>query len=252
MRRSQVRSSDRQARLVDALRNALAVAACSTLIACASAPTTDAPQEIAQTGSVERGRDAAGMNGEEMAAALIERRPGDYPEIETDETGFTITEQIRISGEVRGGYQNALQMLAQQRYDEGIALLVEVTEEAPDVTAPHIDLGIAYGRSGDLERAEAALRMAAQLSPGHPIVHNELGIVYRKTGRFAAARASYEKALETYPGFHYARRNLAVLCDLYLADLACALKHYEAYLGSINADAEVEIWIADIRNRLGQ
>jgi Flp pilus assembly protein TadD len=187
-----------------------------------------------------------------MAAALIERRPGDYPEIETDETGFTITEQIRISGEVRGGYQNALQMLAQQRYDEGIALLVEVTEEAPDVTAPHIDLGIAYGRSGDLERAEAALRMAAQLSPGHPIVHNELGIVYRKTGRFAAARASYEKALETYPGFHYARRNLAVLCDLYLADLACALKHYEAYLGSVNADAEVEIWIADIRNRLGQ
>jgi hypothetical protein len=43
-----------------------------------------------------------------------------------------------------------------------------------------------------------------------------------------------------------------VLCDLYLADLDCALRHYTAYLQSVVDDAEVEIWVADIRNRLGQ
>lgn len=184
--------------------------------------------------------------------AAMERKRGDYPEIEVGETGFTITEQVRIGGDVRADYQEALQLLRQERYEEGIPLLVAVTEEAPDVTAPYINLGIAYERSGDLERAEAALETASTLSPTHPIVHNELGILYRKTGRFAAARASYEKALATYPGFHFARRNLAVLCDLYLADLDCALENYEAYMESVVEDEQVAIWIADIRNRLGR
>jgi tetratricopeptide (TPR) repeat protein len=185
-------------------------------------------------------------------APVVERRRGDYPKIETDETGFTITEQVRIGSDVREDYDAAVRFLRQEQYELGIERLVAVTEKAPEVTAPYIDLGIAYAASGDLERAETALQTAARLSPGHPIVHNELGILYRKTGRFAAARESYEQALATYPGFHFARRNLAVLCDLYLADLDCALRHYQAYLDSVGDDEEVAIWIADISNRLGR
>lgn len=187
-----------------------------------------------------------------MTELLAARRRGDYPEIEANATGFTITEQVRIGGDVRADYERALGLLRQDRYAEGIALLEAVTEAAPDVTAPYIDLGIAYGRAGDLERAEAALETAALLSPDHPIVHNELGILYRRTGRFDEARESYEKALDVFADFHFARRNLGVLCDLYLADPGCALTHYSAYLASAPDDAEVAIWVADLRNRLGQ
>ena len=173
-------------------------------------------------------------------------------EITPDATGFTVTQEIRVSGDVRADYENALRLLAQQQYAQGIALLVKVTESTPAAIAPHIDLGIAYSRSGDLDRAEASLEKALAINPDHPIANNELGMVYRRKGRFADARASYEKALAVYPSFHFAHRNLAILCDLYLMDLGCALTHYEAYSQAVPGDQEAVKWIADLRNRTGQ
>jgi Flp pilus assembly protein TadD len=169
-----------------------------------------------------------------------------------EQLGFTITEKARISANVRLDYNEALALLEQGRFDEGIALLELVADAAPELSAPRIDLGIAYHRAGSLEAAEKQLLLALDSNPDHPIAHNELGIVYRKSGRFAESRQSYESALAIYPGYHYARRNLAVLCDLYLVDLNCALDNYEAYMATVHEDDEAAMWIADIRNRLGQ
>jgi len=169
-----------------------------------------------------------------------------------DEIGFTITEEVRISSDVRTDYQDALNLFEQGQHEQGIVLLQRVVGEAPQLSAPHIDLGVAYHRAGNLDKAEAHLQKALELSPEHPVVHNEMGIVYRKTGRFDEARYSYEKALAIYPGFHFARRNLAVLCDLYLADLDCALANYQAYIQTAPDDEEAAIWIADISNRIGK
>ena len=146
----------------------------------------------------------------------------------------------------------ALSYLQQGRFDEGIVLLEKVAEAAPELSAPRIDLGVAQHRAGDLEAAESSLLRALESNPEQPIAHNELGIIYRKTGRFDEARKSYESALAVYPGFHFARRNLAILCDLYLADLECALENYEAYMKTVPSDEEASMWIADIRYRLDQ
>lgn len=173
--------------------------------------------------------------------------------IEIEEAvGFTITEKARISNNVRADYEQAVAFLEQGRFDEGVALLEAVARAAPHLSAPHIDLGIAYHRAGDLEAAERNLKLAVESNPDHPIAHNELGIVYRKTGRFAEARQSYQAALDIYPGYHYARRNLAILCDLYLADLNCALQNYEAYMATVPGDDEASMWIADIRLRIAR
>lgn len=169
-----------------------------------------------------------------------------------DSVGFTITEEARVSNDTRVNYDRALALLDQGQLDQGIQLLESVAEAAPELSAPRIDLGIAYERAGDLEAAEKNLKLALESNPDHPIALNELGIVHRKTGHFAEAKQDYEAALAIYPGYHYARRNLGVLCDLYLDDLNCALTQYEAYMKTVPGDDQVTIWIADIRNRLGQ
>jgi len=183
--------------------------------------------------------------------ALAAKRPPKV-EITPDATGFTVTQEIRVGGDVRADYDQALRLLAQQQYAPGIALLVKVTEAAPAAIAPHIDLGIAYARTGDLDRAEASLGNALAINPDHPIANNELGMVYRRKGRFTDARAAYEKALAVYPSFHFAHRNLAILCDLYLMDMGCALAHYEAYSQAVPDDKDAVKWIADLKSRTGR
>ncbi len=166
--------------------------------------------------------------------------------------GFVITEVPALDEVSRRDFDRAVVLLKEQDYGRAADLLEKVVERSPGVTAAHIDIAIAYQRLGRTEPAEKHLQAALTLFPGHPVACNEYGLLYRKTGRFAEARAMYEKAIERFPEFSPAHRNLGIVCDLYLNDPACALAHYEIYSKARPDDAQVTVWIADLRARLGR
>lgn len=207
------------------------------------------PGEIGdqRTSAALAGSAASEASADGLTGRAILKRPA---RIEFDSSvGFTVTEVANIDGAARADYVRAQQFLESGDYDAGIELLRQVVERAPHLSAPFIDLGIAHATVGNLSEAESNLRDALTLVPKHPAVHNELGIVHRKQGRFDDARHRYERALELHPSFHFARRNLAVLCDLYLADLNCARQHYEIYRQQVPDDPEVVLWLRDLAMR---
>jgi len=171
--------------------------------------------------------------------------------LEDGREGFIITEVPEIDEASRRDFDKAVAMLNEQEYDRAIDLLERVIEKSPGVTAPHINIAIAYQRRGQPEYAEEHLKTALVLFPEHPAACNEYGVLYRKTGRFAEAREIYEKVVSRFPDYYPVHRNLGILCDLYLNDPACALKHYEIYSKAMPEDRQVILWIKDLRARFG-
>ena len=161
-----------------------------------------------------------------------------------------ITESYPVDPEVREEFQQAVTLLKEEKYPEAIRLLKAVSGKASKFTGPHINLGIAYVRTGELDKAEESLKQALELNAYHPVANNEMGLVYRKTGRYAEARQTYESLLTMYPDYLPARKNLGVLCDIYIQDLSCAMEQYEAYLEGMPDDENVKIWVADVKSRM--
>lgn len=172
--------------------------------------------------------------------------------LEQGREGFMIKEVAHIDETTRKDFDHAVALLKDRDYKQAIGLLEKVIKQSPGVTAPYIDIAIAYEHINKLEQAETYLKAALKLFPDHPVVCNEYGLLYRKTGRFAEARAIYEKAIARFPDFYPLHRNLGILCDLYLNDRACALKHYEIYSRAKPDDKQVKTWIADLQVRLGR
>ena len=74
----------------------------------------------------------------------------------------------------------------------------------------------------------------------------------RERGNFAAAEQSYSGALQVDAGYAIAHRNLGVLKDMYQADAASALPHFEQYQALTGEEKPVTSWIADVKQRAGR
>ena len=157
--------------------------------------------------------------------------------------------QIVVDDNVKLMFTRALTHLEQQEYDEGIALLETLTANEKRLAAPYVNLGIAYSRTGKTKKAEHNFSKALRLDIGHAVANNELGLLYRKTGRFNAAKTVYQNALIKHPDYLPVRKNLGILCELYLHDFECALEQYQAYLEYAPEEETIARWTAELKQR---
>lgn len=160
-------------------------------------------------------------------------------------------ESVVVDSDVQQDFDRAVEMLRSKNYETAITVLNSVVQREQRLTAPYINLAMAYRQLGDDKQAEANLMKALDIDLAHPVANNELGLLYRKLGRFEDARKAYTNALTQHPDYLPVVRNLGILCDLYIRDLQCALEQFEKYQVQVPDDKTVQIWIADIKQRIG-
>lgn len=180
---------------------------------------------------------------------VVEQPP--IARLDDGRTGFVITEISDPGVAWRSEFDRAVVMLQEGQYPAAIAILEDIVEQSPGVTAPHINLAMAYRQAGKLEQAEDQLQQALQLFPSHPVANNEYGLVLRHSGRFEEARKVYEATLQAFPEYLPVRLNLGILCEIYLKDRVCAVEQYTAYSEASPDNETVALWIADLNLRMG-
>jgi tetratricopeptide (TPR) repeat protein len=183
--------------------------------------------------------------------ASVPESKTEVKEVQESHEGIYFVENQDIDPEARQKFDAALGLLNAGEYKKAIIILEKVTEISQNNSAPHVNLAKAYIIIGDYENAEATLDNAMRINPDHPVTLHELALLYRKTGRYEESRDLYESLVERYPEFMPARRNLGILCELYLDDAHCALAQYRSYINENPEEEDVKLWILGLERRLG-
>ena len=164
-------------------------------------------------------------------------------------TGFVVSENYQYDEALRKLFERGVSALGSGDYDKAVHSFAALTKEAPLLCPPYINLAIAYISNGSDQQAEKPLKKALELVAGHPLASHEYGLLLRRAGRFDEARFVYEVSLKHFPEYYPLRKNLGVLCDLYLNDQDCAARQYAKFLEAQPEDAQVKLWLAELQGR---
>jgi Tfp pilus assembly protein PilF len=97
------------------------------------------------------------------------------------------------------------------RLDEAASLYESVLAAAPGLALGHQNLGLVYRKKGDLARAEAEFRKAAELKPDFADAHGALSVLLASQGKRDEAMAEAQEAVKDAPQSAQYLFNLGVL-----------------------------------------
>jgi len=226
---------------------AACLAATFLLAACGSAPTRPTEGASGPVGAESQaGGGKAGAAGAKAGTAAGAKAgvgapgaPGTVP-------------NVPVTARGKADFDRAVGFMRSGNNTEAELEFKQVALQFPQLSAPYVNLGILYRKSGRLEQSEDALKTAVERNDGSAVAWTELGATQRLRGEFPNAAASYEKAIADDPNFAPAYRNLGVVSDLYLGDPERALTAFEHYKELTNEEKPVSGWIAELRARTGK
>jgi Tfp pilus assembly protein PilF len=107
--------------------------------------------------------------------------------------------------------QRAAEAFNAGRLDEAASVYEAVLAQAPGLALAHHNLGLIYKRKGDLPRAEAEFRKAAEIKPDFADAHGALSVLLAGQGKTEAALAEAAEAVADAPQNAQYLFNLGIL-----------------------------------------
>lgn len=216
---------------------------------CASggdtSPGTDA--RAAPSGAAETAITTDAGPGAAMVAGMQEAE-GLFPALEPGPP--VAVPEVRSRN--RDRFAAATEALRAGRLTEAEGLLLQITDDQPELAGPWINLAEVFIAQGREDAARRALDKAIEANPANCAARTELGVMLRREGDFSGAESHYRACLEAAPDYRDAYLNLGILYELYLGRLEDALAAYRRYqLLASEPDRRVAGWVMDLERRLG-
>ncbi|MFO1428181.1 MAG: tetratricopeptide repeat protein [Steroidobacteraceae bacterium] len=160
--------------------------------------------------------------------ALGQLKPARYGKTEAVQDVIATLDGSAPGARVQADFDRAVALVRAGKLTEAELEFSQLAAAAEGLAVPQANVGLLMRRSGDLAGAEQALQAAVARNPASAAAWTELGLTQRQRHLQDAAQ-SYERALAADPAYAPARRNYAVLLDVYLDDPVRALEQFERY-----------------------
>ncbi|NOS99799.1 MAG: tetratricopeptide repeat protein [Phycisphaerales bacterium] len=106
---------------------------------------------------------------------------------------------------------DAVELMAEERYDAAVATLDGVIEQHPRFPEAYHQRGLARHLMGDGRGAIDDFQKASELNPCHFAAHAGMGRSYADSGRYGEALASLRRALRIHPRFDGVRQSIRLI-----------------------------------------
>lgn len=108
-------------------------------------------------------------------------------------------------------FQIVLTVQQNRVWQDPVSLYTRMLNHNPSMAKGHVNLGNAYLKDGDLEKATMHFRSAIKINKHYAEAHNQLGEVYKQKGEFGKAYMCFLDAVESQPEHLAANTNIAAI-----------------------------------------
>lgn len=136
------------------------------------------------------------------------------------------------------------------RRQEGLELLLEAHDRAPDMAGPYNEVADAYRFNGDYASAEAWYKKGLERLPDDPSLHNDYGNLLRDLGRLEESRKHLTVAIEHDLSRNIAYYNRALTLER-MGRGDDALKDYDTVIENNPSDVDAKLRKVDLLAQLG-
>lgn len=162
-----------------------------------------------------------------------------------------IINNISISDSDLEFYQKGIDALKNQHYSKAQRIFTRFTRDKPDLAGAYSNLALIHYKDEEYDKSLELINKALQLNPEQAQAYQLRGLISVRKGKIHDAKSDYTRALELKPDYANAQYNLALLYDIYLQEIAMAIKHYEAYLSLIDGpDETTQEWVDQLKRAL--
>lgn len=151
----------------------------------------------------------------------------------------------------RDAYRKALTALNNLELDKAQRLFSQFIRNNPKLAGGYSNLALIHFKKNELDKSLKQVTRALELNPDQAQALNIRAQLYTKNGKIHEAKEDYLKAIKIKPNYTNAHYNLALLYDIYLQELALAVKHYKIYLSLLKEpDTLTQDWVIHLEGTL--